>query len=83
VRLMQPVANITSRDSLAVSTGALEVLKVFKAHVASFGNIIMKTSRPTTQRVKYVCIVVECMLYNMLRPSVKFRSYWRKLTCVC
>jgi len=32
VRLMQPVARTTSRDSLAVSKGALEVLTVFKVH---------------------------------------------------
>jgi len=32
VLLMQPVAHTTSRDSLAVSMGVLEVLEVFKAH---------------------------------------------------
>jgi len=32
VRLMQPVAHNTSRDSLAVSMGALQVLEVLKAH---------------------------------------------------
>jgi len=32
VRLKQLVAHTTSRDSLAVSTGALEALEVIEAH---------------------------------------------------